>query len=106
MSVQDQIIVKAKIRLRPTAEGGRMTSIKTGYRPNHVFEQTNDPRLIRAYMGEVQFTDQEFIQLGEVKTVIVRFLRNPEIDKYIHVGRKWFIYEGSRFVGEGEIIEL
>ena len=38
----DLIIVTAVIRFRTTAEGGRMTPVKSGYRPNHVFERKPD----------------------------------------------------------------
>ena len=42
----DTINIKAKLRLYPTENGGRKTGIKTGYRPNHVFEDTKKILLI------------------------------------------------------------
>ena len=102
----DLIIIKAKIHLKTAEEGGRKTGIKSGYRPNHVFEQPKDIRDIHAYIGEIQFDDQEFIRPGESKIVTVRFLRNPIIEQYIRVGQRWFIYEVPRLVAEGEIIEI
>jgi translation elongation factor EF-Tu-like GTPase len=100
------IIVKARIYFRTTAEGGRATGIISGYRPNHVFERPVDIRGIHAYIGEVQFEDQEFIQPGETKIVTVRFLRVPAIEKFIKVGQKWLIYEVPKLVAEGEIIGI
>lgn len=102
----DLIIVKAKIYLKTPEEGGRRAGIKSGYRPNHAFEQPKDIRNLHAYIGDIQFDDQEFIQPGETKTVTVRFLRNPIVEQYIKVGQKWFIYEVPRLVAEGEIIEV
>lgn len=102
----DLIIVKANIYLLTAEEGGRRTGIKTGYRPNHVFKKPNDIKEIHAYIGDLQFDDQDSIQPGQTKTVIVRFLRNPIVEQYIKVGQKWFIYEVPRLVAEGEIIEV
>lgn len=102
----DLIIVKAKIYFRTATEGGRTTGIKSGYRPNHTFEQPTNFRDIQTFIGDIQFDDQEFIEPGETKIVIVRFLKMPQVEKYIKVGQKWFIYEVPRLVAEGEIIEV
>ncbi|WP_262489449.1 hypothetical protein [Hymenobacter sp. IS2118] len=98
--------VKAKIYLLTPEEGCRKASIKSGYRPNHVFEKPNNIKEIHTHVGEFQFSDQDIIQPGQTKTVNVVFLRNPIIEKYIKVGQKWLIYEVSRLVAEGEIIEV
>ena len=99
------IIVKAKIRLRTAAEGGRSTPIKSGYRPNHILEKSDTEKLLKTHIGDIQFDDQEFIQPGETKIVTVRFLRVAAVEKHIHVGLKWLINEGSRTIADGEIIE-
>ena len=100
------IIVKAKIYLKTTEEGGRTNGIKSGYRPNHAFEKPNDIKNIKTFVGDIQFDDQEFIEPGETKIVTVRFLKMPQIEKHIKLGQKWFIYEVPRLVAEGEIIEI
>lgn len=102
----DLIIVKAKIYLKTLEEGGRTTGIKSGYRPNHAFEQPKDIKTIKTYIGDIQLDEQEFIEPGETKIVTVRFLRNPVVEQYIHIGQKWFIYEVPRLVAEAEIIEV
>ena len=102
----DLIIVKAKIYLLTPEEDGRTTGIKSGYRPNHVFEKPNNIKEIHAFIGELQFGGQDIIQPGQTKTVTVRFLRNPIVEQYIKVGQKWFIYEVPRLIAEGEIIEI
>ena len=102
----DLIIVKAKIYLKTTKEGGRIGGIKSGYRPNHAFEQPKDIRNIKTFIGDIQFDDQEFIEPGETKILTVRFLRNETVEKFIAVGQKWFIYEVPRLVAEGEIVEV
>ena len=102
----DLIIVKAKIKLKTPEEGGRRAGIKSGYRPNHVFEPFDEIKQIRTYIGDIQFEDQEFIQPGETKIVTIRFLNNEIVKKFIKVGQKWFIYEVPRLIGEAEIIEI
>lgn len=104
--MDDLIILKARIYFKTSEEGGRNTAIKSGYRPNHAFEQPKYVRNIRTYIGDILFDDQELIQPGEIKIVTVRFLRNPIVEQYIKVGQRWFIYEVPRLVAEGEIIEI
>ena len=101
----DLIIVKAKITMKTTEEGGRKSGFKSGYRPNHIFELPNDLKNIKTYVGDIQFNDQELILPGETKIVTVRFLKMPQIEKYIKVGQKWFINEAARTLGFGEILE-
>ena len=79
---------------------------KPGYRPNHVFEYQGDVIILRTYIGDIQFYDQELITPGETKIVTVRFLKVAQVEKYITVGQKWFINEGARTVGFGEILEM
>lgn len=105
MRTDDLIIVKAKITMKTTEEGGRQFGFKSGYRPNHVFEMPEDLKNLNAYIGDIQFNDQELIEPGETKVVTVRFLKVPEVEKYLNIGRKWFINEGASTLGFGEILE-
>lgn len=104
--IPDFIIVKANVYLRKPEEGGRTTGIKVGYRPDHVFELPNDIHQIRAYIGDIQFDENELFLPDETKLVTVRFLRNLEIEKYMKVGQKWWIYEVPRLLADGEIVEI
>jgi translation elongation factor EF-Tu-like GTPase len=106
MLTDDLIIVKAKITMKTTEEGGRKSGFKSGYRPNHVFEITDDLKNLKTYIGDINFDDQELIQPGETKIVTVRFLKMPQVEKYIIVGQKWFINEAARTLGFGEILEI
>lgn len=106
MRTDDLIIVKAKISMKTTAEGGRQHGFKSGYRPNHVFELPDDLRNLTTYIGDIQFDGQELLEPGETKIVTVRFLKMPQVEKYIKVGQKWFINEAARTIGFGEILEV
>lgn len=103
MRTDDLIVVKSKITMKTTAEGGRQHGFKSGYSPNHVFELPVDLRKLTTYIGDIQFDDQEFIEPGETKIVAVRFLKIPQVEQYIKVGQKWFINEATRTLGYGEI---
>jgi translation elongation factor EF-Tu-like GTPase len=105
MQTDDLIIVKAKITMKTTEDGGRQTGFKSGYRPNHVFELPDDLKNLKAYIGDIQFDDQELIEPGETKIVTVRFLKTPQVEKYIKIGQKWFINEAAITLGFGEILE-
>jgi hypothetical protein len=102
----DIIYVTASIRLRTTAEGGRSTPIASGYRPNHVFEPFSNPKFIRAWMGEIRFSDVPLIFPGEPHLVEVLFVKFNMIERFMQVGRKWWIHEGPKLIGEGEIISI
>jgi len=106
MRTEDLIIVKAKITMKTTTEGGRQHGFKSGYKPNHVFELPDDLKTLKTYIGDILFDNQELIEPGETKVVSVRFLKMPGIEQYIQVGQKWFINEGVKTLGFGEIIEI
>jgi translation elongation factor EF-Tu-like GTPase len=106
MRKDNLIIVKARISMKKTEEGGRTSGFTSGYRPNHVFEFPKAPNMLIAYPGDIQFEDQELIEPGETKIVTVRFIKEPPVEKYMNVGQQWFINEGARNVGVGEILEI
>ena len=105
MRTDDLIIVKAKITMKTTEDGGRQSGFKSGYRPNHVFELQDNSMNLNTYIGDILFDDQELIEPGETKVVTVRFLKMLEVEKYINIGQKWFINEGAKTFGFGEILE-
>ena len=100
------IHVKARIRFKTTAEGGRTQGVVSGYRPNHVFEYNENGELKEAFMGDIQFEGIQILELGEQYEVNVRFPLVQRIERFMDVGRKWWLHEGGRQFGEGEIIEF
>lgn len=96
--------IKAKLTMKKTEDGGRTTGFFSGYRPNHVFEYFDHGLFLTAYIGDIIFEGQNTIEPGETKEVTVRFLLEQPIEKYLDKGRRWWIHEGSRAVGEAEII--
>ena len=102
---RELIKVNAKLKVKRTDEGGRQTGFHCGYRPNHVFEY-KDNSYLQTYIGDIQFDNQDTIRPGEEKNVTVRFLREQPTEKHLNIGRKWWIHEGSRVIGEAEIISI
>lgn len=100
------IHVKAKIRFKTTEEGGRVNGIKSGYRPNHVFEYKEDGELQETFIGDVQFEGNGFLELGKEYEVIVRFPLVQKIERFMDKKRKWWIHEADRQLGIAEIIEF
>jgi translation elongation factor EF-Tu-like GTPase len=101
----DTIEIKAKLTLYPTENGGRETGIKTGYRPNHVFYYKKDSsELLDTYIGQIDF-EKEWVLPGETVEVIVRFLKDGNIEELLTNGRIWWIHEGARAIGKAQIKE-
>ena len=100
------IEVKAKLRLKTTEKGGRTHGIKSGYRPNHVFEYKENGELKEAFMGDIGFAGDDFLELGIEHEVMVRFPLIQRIERFMDKGRIWWIHEGPNLVGEAEIIEF
>lgn len=104
--ISDVIEIKAKLTLYPTKKGGRSTGIKTGYRPNHVFDyKENSTDFVATYIGQIDF-EKELILPNEMEIVKVRFLKHQNIADLIEKGRIWWIHEGPNKIGEAEIIEV
>ena len=102
----DIIEIKAKLTLYPTENDGRRTGIKTGYRPNHVFEyKENSTEFLNTYIGQIDF-EKELILPSETENVTVRFLKHGNINELLTIGRIWWIHEGHRKIGEAEIKEM
>ncbi|MCC6372774.1 MAG: hypothetical protein IT236_17350 [Bacteroidia bacterium] len=87
------------------ADGGKDCGIRNGYRPNNVFEY-NERNRINSFVGEFQFEIDKLIMPGDEAIITVRFMDSDEIKKYLTVGRLWYIHEGGRHVGDGEILSL
>ncbi|CAL2101807.1 conserved protein of unknown function [Tenacibaculum sp. 190130A14a] len=98
--------VTCKLTLYSKEAGGRKTSIANGYRPNHVFEYEKDGTLKYTYVGDFQFGEGNLLAPGTTKNVTARFLTTQPIEKYLYIGQKWWIYEGSRKIGEAEMIKI
>ncbi len=101
----DLILVTTKLRMKSSAQGGRQTGFANGFRPNHVFEYENG-RPSGTFIGDIRFEGQDLILPGEETIVTVRFLMSMPIEKYLFIGRRWWIHEGERCIAEAEMLEF
>lgn len=93
--------IEAEIRFVSTADGGRMTACRSGYRPNHDFGvegMLNDA--MHEYVGK------EWVHPGE--TVIVRlWFLVPDYQKArLHEGFEFTVQEGRKIVGFGRVTRV
>jgi hypothetical protein len=94
------IHVSASLQLYKTESGGRKTGLKTGYRPNHVFEYKEDGHPMGTFIGDINFDENLIVEPGQRIQVLVRFLSCMPIEKYLNIDRKWWIHEGGNCIGE------
>lgn len=102
----NMIHVKAKVRFRTAAEGGRTGGVIRGYRPHHIFEYQEDGTFLMAFLGDLQFEEPEILEIGKEYKITIRFLFFFPIEHLIHKGKKWWLHEGSICVGEGEMLQF
>ncbi|WP_313187147.1 hypothetical protein [Sphingobacterium siyangense] len=103
LAVNGMLIVKAKIRLTSTKNGGRKTGITSGYRPNHVFEYTSEAKVYQFFTGDIYFEGEKLMP-GEETIATVRLHLTKQVEKYLTKGRKWWLYEVPNLIGEAEIL--
>ena len=98
--------IKSNLRLIESENGGRKTSIRNGYRPDHVFEHEESGIVKYAFIGDIQLGDIEELNPGEQAKVKVRFLTHQPIEQHLKIGNKWSIHDGSKKVGTCEILNI
>ncbi len=97
------ITVKANIRLLATGEGGRASSIKGGYRPNHNFFGPEDRDMT---MGFIDLPDGTELRPGDNIDLQITFWNWPGLEGQIYQGREWRIQEGAKLVGIGIVLDV
>jgi len=99
------LIVKAKVSLLPTENGGRHTPIVGGYafRPNHNF---GDDENRKFYIGQVDFEEDDKVYPGEERIVQIRFLNVRGLKEMLKVGLVWRIQEGPTLIAHGEVLNV
>lgn len=94
--------VRAKISMNSPEDGGRDVPGNLSYRPNHNFGSGGDRYF---YIGQMELPP-EGLRAGESLVLHVTFLSGPGLENLLHVGRRWRVQEGARFVASAEILEV
>jgi len=98
------LMVRAKVSLLSTKEGGRHTPIVGGYafRPNHNFGNAENRDF---YIGQIDFEENDTIHPGEQRVVQIRFLNVRGLKELLKIGVVWSIQEGPTLIGHGEVLD-
>lgn len=97
------IVVKARIAVVPTSEGGRHGPFTKGFRPNHNFGGPDD-RLF--YIGQIEVAENEWVFPGDSREFLVTFLNVRGLREKLVSGRSWRIQEGPKLIATGTVLEL
>lgn len=99
------IHVQAKVWMKSAEEGGRETGFPSGFKCTHVFEY-EEGKMLHSFTGDIQLEHTDLFIPGDSHEVRVRFLFHHPIEKYLQIGRKWWIHEGEKLIGEGIILAI
>jgi elongation factor Tu len=94
------IDIEAEIYFLTTEEGGRMTPVFSGYRPQFYYDG-HDWDAIQTYVGVV-----EPVQLGQTVTAQLSFLSPQYHVGKLYPGKEFLIREGSKVVGRGHVTKI
>jgi len=98
--------VKCRLTLFSGEKGGRAAPVGNGFRPNHVFDYEENGTLKDTFIGDFQFGENHKFDPGTTKNVTARFLTYQPVEQYLNIGRKWWLHEGARKIGETEMIKI
>ena len=99
----ETVSVRANVRLLSTAEGGRTSSIKGSYRPNHNFFGPDDREMT---IGFIELPDGTELHPGDSIDLPITLWNWPGLEGQIYPGREWRIQEAAKLVGIGTILEV
>ena len=99
----EPLVVRARIAVLATKDGGRSSAFTKGYRPNHNFGSSENRSFL---IGQIEVPEGEWIQPGETREVFVRFLNVRGLAQELNAGRNWRIQEGSKLVATAEVLSV
>lgn len=97
------IVVRAKITVIPTDQGGRVGPFTKGLRPNHNFGSEDDRFF---YIGQIEVPEGEWVYPGDTRELCVTFLNARGLSEMLTLGRTWRIQEGPKLIATGTVIAI
>lgn len=97
------ILIRANIRLLPSAESGRTAPVMGSYRPNHNFFEPDGRNMT---IGYIEIPEGKLLYPGESIDVPVLLWKWPGLESGIYPGRQWRIQEGNQLIGIGTVLEV
>lgn len=92
----------AELKFLSSAQGGRKTSVDSGYRPHIVFEDY--PEQITS--GKQTYLGQETVTPGEIVLAEISILSKALFSNLLYENMKFKFYEGAHKMGSGKILEI
>lgn len=80
--------------------------LKNAHKLNHIFKSSSNEKDSEIFIGTIYFEDSEFLELGKEQEITIHFLSQNNINRFMNIGQKWFIYDENTQIGEGEIIDV
>ena len=91
----------AILKYRTTEEGGRSTSVKSGYRPTIKF-----PFSTMQTSGMQNFINKDYVMPGETIEAEIRILSVDFLKYQLYENLEFDFREGNRIIGTGKIIKV
>jgi elongation factor Tu len=95
-SVRD---IKARITLLTSAEGGRTSPAKNGYRPQFYYDKEQ-------WDAAIELIGKEEISPGESQVVFFQFATPKNHVNRLRSGKQFELKEGPKTVAVGEVLEI
>ena len=92
--------IEALVTFLPTAAGGKIRSVLSGYRPNHLVKDG----LLTS--GHHEYLDRETVPPGESATAHIWFLAPERYPATMWVGKVISVQEGTRVVGQAVVTKV
>ena len=92
--------IEAEVTFLSTADGGRSTPARSGYRPNHL--------VLPDYLtsGHHEYMGKEEVLPGEAAITEIWFLSPEQYPRSMHVGKVIRVQEGSRLIGHAKVLKI
>ena len=95
------IVVRARVSMISTENGGRQGPFTKGFRPNHNFGGSDDRSF---YVGQIEVAEDEWVYPGETRELPITFLNARGLSELLTPGRTWRIQEGAKLIGTAVVI--
>lgn len=91
--------IKAKITFLTSAEGGRNTSAKNGYRPQFYYDNKH-------WDAAIELINKAEISPGESQVVFFKFATPKNHVNRLWLGKQFELKEGPKTIAVGEVLKI
>lgn len=92
-------MVLVQIKLLSAEDGGRPTSVASGYRPQI---RIGDEQV----SGAIGFVGRETVKPGETCDARMRFISHDLVRDALRLGQRYDLFEGARKIGQMTVLDI